>query len=106
MVFRKRVYGVSEDPTYGFEMRNPIRCGGGPAGERLFLENLLLPGGEEMLFERLGSVIVGEEVIDRFLVFPADRAYSLDLFLDMYRHISPKTPAGFQIKTRAKKPPD
>ena len=43
-------------PGYGLSAVDPILCGGGPAGERAYLERIRCPGGLGVHYERFGSV--------------------------------------------------
>lgn len=50
----------SSDKSYGYEKSNPIKVGGahqssGPKNERRFLNALLGPNGEEIMYARTGS---------------------------------------------------
>ena len=51
---------LSEDPTYGYSEKNPIKVGskdeyGGPKAEREFLDSLLDSTGKAVKYKRLGS---------------------------------------------------
>lgn len=44
-----------ETPAYGTDKENPVLCGGGPSGEREYLDRLRCPSGAPIRYERLGS---------------------------------------------------
>src|SRR4051794_36005978 len=44
-----------QEGAYGFSRENPIHVGGGPAGQRAFLEALRGPDGQPLAWRRLGS---------------------------------------------------
>ncbi len=90
------LYGVSDDPTYGFARTNPILVGGGPAGERRFLSWLTLDG-RPILFERQGSVCGHGRFLDLYAVAPAGGGEWRFLYLDMYTCDHPRAPLGFGI---------
>ncbi|MFT4176487.1 MAG: hypothetical protein QM627_07505 [Luteolibacter sp.] len=51
---------MSEDPTYGYSDKNPIKVGskeeyGGPKAEREYLDSLVDSSGKPIQYERLGS---------------------------------------------------
>lgn len=46
--------GRPKAPAYGTE-ENPVLCGGGPSGEREYLDRLRCPSGTPVRYERLGS---------------------------------------------------
>jgi hypothetical protein len=50
-------YGPPEvqSPGYGLSKADPILCGGGPSGEREYLERIRCPAGLRVHYERLGS---------------------------------------------------
>ena len=47
--------GVSEEKSYGFSQNNPIKTGGGPTSELMYLNALTGPNGEHVDFYRIGS---------------------------------------------------
>ena len=46
---------VAETADYGYTEARPIKCGGGPAGERQYLNSLRGPQGQVLQHERAGS---------------------------------------------------
>ncbi|MEM8890374.1 MAG: 2-dehydro-3-deoxyphosphooctonate aldolase, partial [Bacteroidota bacterium] len=50
-----KLFGISEDETYGYSEKNPIKVGGvdnseGPKNERRYLNALAGPNGEEITY--------------------------------------------------------
>lgn len=88
---------VSTDQTYGYSMENPIKVGGeafgGPARERLYLDNLRGPNGEGLSYEREGSLPFGETVLDGYKI--TGPGIEATLYLDEYSFTPPQAPVGF-----------
>ncbi|HVF24656.1 MAG TPA: hypothetical protein VNA23_02135 [Anaerolineales bacterium] len=59
---------ISSDKTYGYSEANPIKVGGdafsGPSRERAYLDRLRGPDGEELSYEREGSLPSGDTILD------------------------------------------
>ena len=89
---------VSSESSYGYTMENPIRVGGdiweGPSNERLYLDSLSGPNGEEITYERHGSIVNVEDIVlDIYVVdYPGK---TVNLYLDMYNFETPLAPQGF-----------
>lgn len=88
---------VSTDETYGFTVENPIKVGGdafgGPARERLYLDNLRGPNGEVISYERAGSLQSGDTILDEFKV--TGPGIDATLYIDEYSFTPPQAPVGF-----------
>lgn len=88
---------ISTDNTYGYTQENPIKVGGGafggPSRERAYLDNLRGPNGEELTYERTGSVPFGDIILDIYEI--KGLAKSITLYLDEYNYTDPKAPVGF-----------
>lgn len=88
---------IATDNTYGFTEENPIRVGGdfmdGPARERAYLDNLLGPNGETVSYERNGSILSGDVILDAYEITVAGKR--LTLYIDMYGFTEPQAPVGF-----------
>lgn len=88
---------VSTDSTYGFTQENAIKVGGdwfkGPEHERAYLDNLKGPNGEDVKYERLGSLGFGDIIQDEYQV--SYNGKSVILYLDMYNFEELYAPVGF-----------
>ena len=99
--------GVSDDETYGYHESNPIKCGGGPSGEREYLSLLRGPNDEPVRFSRDGSCcgfetpngILGGGMLDIYSVWIGDQPEPVKLYLNMYDYEQPKAPKGFTYTT-------
>jgi hypothetical protein len=88
---------------YGYSANNPIKTGGGPKGERAFLNRLAGPNGEPVRYQRLGSCcsfstpngIMGGGLLDRYEVWIEGQPQPKILYLNMYDFEEPKIPKGF-----------
>lgn len=102
---------VSDDKTYGYTQKNPIKVGGvveqtGPLNERRFLNALAGPNGEEISYNRRGSCcpiktengIMGEGRLDIYEVQWAGQTEPVVLYINMYDAAELKAPVGFTIK--------
>ena len=58
MMSWKRLFRRTEpsSPRYGTSQDDPILCGGGPPGERAYLERIRCPSGSVVRYERLCSL--------------------------------------------------
>jgi len=56
-MFWKKLFRRVESASalHGTSQEDPILCGGGPAGERAYLERIRCPSGSFVRYERLGS---------------------------------------------------
>lgn len=90
---------------YGYTQEEPIKVGGGPQGEREYLQFLRGPEGQEVQFERQGSCCgfdddtlpLGFGMLDMYEVTYDGLETPVTLFLDMYRREAPRAPAGFRL---------
>lgn len=102
---------VSDDPTYGYTEKNPVRVGGvrdssGPANERRFLNALAGPGGEAIRYQRLGSCcmfetdngFMGSGLLDMYEITWPGQTEPVVLYLNMYDPGPLLAPVGFTIK--------
>ena len=59
--FLRRLFGQTQPPAgYGLSPQNPVLCGGGPPGERDYLERLRCPSGKPVSYRRHGSTSTTE----------------------------------------------
>jgi hypothetical protein len=94
-----------EEGGYGFTPENPIHVGGGPSGQRAFLEALRGPNGEPLAWRRLGSCcefetpngLMGLGLLDLYEVTYEGLAQPVILYLDMYDSGPLAAPAGFVL---------
>lgn len=94
-----------EEGAYGFTPGNPIHVGGGPGGQRAFLETLTGPHGEPLAWRRLGSCcefetpngLMGLGLLDMYEVTYEGLEQSVILYLDMYDSEPVTAPAGFVL---------
>ncbi|MFZ5878886.1 MAG: hypothetical protein ACOY0R_05935, partial [Chloroflexota bacterium] len=88
---------VSTDETYGYTADNPIKVGGdflsGPQRERAYLDNLLGPNGELLSYERLGSTMGNDTILDMYEISGLDNP--VVLYVDMYKYETLSAPVGF-----------
>jgi hypothetical protein len=92
---------ISVDETYGYSKDNPIRVGGdafdGPARERAYLDNLLGAKGENITYERTGSIEHAGSILDVFVIRGLEE--DITLYIDEYSFEEPKAPLGFICKS-------
>jgi hypothetical protein len=94
------------DPTYGLIPENPVRVGGGPSGERAYLEALRGPQGEPVVSRRLGSCCEfetpngfgGMGMLDLYEVTYEGLDAPVRLYLDMYDEEEVHAPSGFFLE--------
>ena len=92
-----KLFGISEDETYGYSEKNPIKVGGadkseGPKNERRYLNALSGPNGEEITYSRKGSCcafetengFLGGGLLDRYEVKWKGGKKSLIIYINMY----------------------
>ena len=102
---------VSEDKSYGYTKRNPIKVGGvenseGPLNERRYLNALAGPDGEPITYRRQGSCCqfktenspFGGGMLDIYEVTWEGRKSPVILYINMYDYGELKAPVGFTIK--------
>ncbi len=98
-----------EAEAYGFSPTNPIHVGGGPAGQRVFLDALRGPEGQPVAWRRLGSCcefetpngLMGFGLLDLYEVMHEDMDRPVILYLDMYDSEPVTAPAGFTLSPEA-----
>lgn len=104
-----RVSEYSDDPTYGYTEKNPIKVGGvseGPLNERRFLNALMGPNGEAITYSRLGSCchfktkkgFNGIGLLDMYKVAYKGLDKEIILYINMYDSELLKIPVGFKKK--------
>ena len=81
---------TSDDPTYGYTKKNPIKVGGpkgftGPASERLYLRHLRDSKFRALSFKRIGSFGRGPDghILDGYKLTDED-GNTFILYIDMY----------------------
>jgi len=88
---------ISPDKTYGYSDANPIKVGGdafsGPSRERAYLDNLRGPNGEELSYEREGSLPSGDTILDAYHV--TGSGIDVVLYVDVYNFSELQAPIGF-----------
>ena len=101
-----RVETPTQEPSgYGYTQEDPIKVGGGPAGEQEYLRHLRGPEGQKLRFERLGSCCGFEDsslpfgggMLDMYEVTYEGLRKPVTLYLDMYRRVEPREPTGFRL---------
>jgi len=102
-----RVETPTQEPSgYGYTQEDPIKVGGGPAGEQEYLRHLRGPEGQKLRFERLGSCCGFEDsslpfgggMLDMYEVTYEGLEKPVTLYLDMYRREEPRAPTGFSLE--------
>jgi hypothetical protein len=91
--------------AYGFSPDNPIHVGGGPEGQRAFLETLRGPEGQPLAWRRLGSCcefetpngLMGLGLLDLYEVAYEGLEQPVILYLNMYDSGPVAAPAGFLL---------
>jgi hypothetical protein len=101
---------MSDDPTYGFSEKNPVKVGskdeyGGPKAEREYLDSLLDPTGKEVKYARLGSGggnTQGKPLDIYEITFSSGEKFTL--WIDMYqpknKPLEQPSPVGLYKKKR------
>lgn len=88
---------ISTDQTYGYTEENPIKVGGGdfdgPSRERAYLDHLLGPNGEALSYERGGSTMAGDVILDVYQV--SGTGIDFILYIDEYNFSELQAPVGF-----------
>ncbi|MFC6999950.1 hypothetical protein [Rufibacter roseus] len=106
-----RINSFSQDKTYGYEEKNPIKVGGakqqeGPMNERRFLNALTGPNGEEISYYRIGSCchfetpngLMGGGLLDMYSVTYEGLAEPIKLYINMYDSDTLHVPTGFKLR--------
>lgn len=96
---------AKEPSGYGYTPEDPIKVGGGPQGEREYLEYMRGPEGQRLRFHRLGSCCAfkdpslpfGGGLLDMYEVTYEGLEKPVTLYLDMYRLEEPRAPVGFRL---------
>ena len=87
---------ISPDATYGFEVENAIKVGGGLKSgflrEKAYLDNLLGPDGSLVTYERVGSLESPDSIVDEYVLTVGTQVYRL--FLDVYSYGVINAPRG------------
>jgi len=102
-------FSQSNDSSYGYKEKNPIKVGGfdnGPSNERNYLNSLTGPNGEKVLFYRNGSCCqfntknspFGSGMLDIYSVYYEGIKDTAKLYINMYDKGVLKAPVGFKFK--------
>ena len=103
---------IARDKTYGYTEKNPIMVGGGLSegalNQRRFLNALLGPNGEPVIYQRLGSCcpfytkngIFGDSgLLDRYeITFIGTKTPPIVLYINMYDSDVLQVPVGFTLR--------
>lgn len=103
----------TNDKTYGYKEKNPIKVGGvkqlkGPLNEKLYLNALLGPNGEPTQYYRTGSCCVFKTknglidnagLLDRFKLYWEGCEDTVILYLNMYDEGDLYIPVGLNART-------
>lgn len=106
---------VSNDASYGYTPKNPIKVGGattleGPLNERRFLNALAGPKGEKITYTREGSCyefnskngFMGKGLLDTYEITWEGQPKPLTIYINMYDYEPFKAPVGFTINSKSK----
>lgn len=107
--FTFKIVEFSQDNTYGYTQKNPIKFGDfsqGPANERRFLNALAGPNGEKISYYRIGSCCnfkttnspFGGGLLDMYNVTYEGAKKEIVLYINMYDADVLKVPIGFTLK--------
>jgi hypothetical protein len=103
---------ASQDKSYGYDRRNPVKVGGvtvGPKNEKRFLNALLGPNGEPITYFRAGNCCAFETpnglfnntgLLDRYRVTWAGASDTLDIYINMYDAGDLMIPVGLTAKKK------
>lgn len=69
---------------YGVDKTKPVRCGGGPPGERAYLDRLRCPAGRAVKYRRRGAVMALPKPVDEYIVECGCGGHALSVYVDMY----------------------
>lgn len=91
----------AQKPTgYGYTREEPIKVGGGPRAEHTYLQRLRGPQGQQLRYERRGSVHAPPPVgglLDMYEVTYDGLEKPLTLYLDMYHTEELRAPDGLLL---------
>ncbi|WP_026209703.1 hypothetical protein [Cytophaga aurantiaca] len=98
--------GVSTDPEYGLTPLKPVESGGGPSGERAYLDALAGPNGEQIKYYRAGSCcpvksdngFMGSAMLDNYKVSYKGSKGEISIYINMYDKGELRAPVGFTVK--------
>ncbi len=106
--------GISEDTTYGYSEKNAIKVGAGSdpyksgaSNERMYLNGLLGPNGEAIMYTRRGSCcptpskygMFGNALLDIYEIMYEGLKEPIVIYLNMYDPSTDlKAPKGFTFK--------
>ena len=98
--------GISTDSTYGLTPENPVESGGGPSGERAYLDALAGPNGEKIKYYREGSCcpvksengMMGMAMLDNYSVSYSGLKKPVSIYINMYDKGVLKAPVGFTVR--------
>lgn len=106
-----KLLAISDDDTYGYTEKNPVKVGGatnmsGPLNERKFLNALLGPGGQTLTYNRRGSCcpfkspngLMGSGLLDMYEVKYEGLEKPLIIYINMYDPGELKAPKGLTFK--------
>ncbi len=104
---------ISDDSTYGYTERNPVRVGyngfsNGPENERKYLRGLAGPKGQMLSFSRIGSCCpfenkkldMGGGMLDKYRIkwSGLEEEEEKVIYIDMYQYEDAKIPVGFTAR--------
>ncbi|MBD8388104.1 hypothetical protein [Dysgonomonas sp. BGC7] len=109
-----KVDTYSNDSTYGYTIENPIMVGkseggNGPLNERRFLNALMGPNGEPIIYSRLGSCcqfktkngLLGDSgFLDKYSIMHKGLDKEVILYINMYDSDVLQIPVGFKKKIK------
>lgn len=88
---------IATDEAYGYSESNPIKVGGdafgGPSRARAYLDHLQGPNGEELSYERQGSLPSGDTILDAYQI--TGPGINVVLYIDSYSFSELQAPVGF-----------
>lgn len=100
---------MSKDKLYGYDKSDPVKVGGGPINERRFLNALLGPNGEPIVYVRTGSCCVfatpngmvnNAGMLDTYRVTWKGGTDTLMIYMNMYDKGDLKIPFGLKARTK------
>lgn len=104
---------TTTDSSYGYTQSNPVKVGGpfseGPKNERRFLNALLGPNGEKVVYQRAGSccafrtpngLMNNTGLLDHYRVSWTGSRDTVSIYVNMYDKGDLLIPVGFTAKTR------
>lgn len=105
---------TTEDKTYAYDQSNPVKVGGindqaGPRNERLYLNGLTGPNGEEIMYARAGSCchfktpngfIENTGMLDIYRITWTGSKDTLSIYLNMYDKGDLKIPVGLGARKK------